>query len=755
MPRGTLWPALTALLVAVAFLLGFGVQPGSIALFAAYQVGFVALPGCLAFMALDAKATSLMRILAFGWTLGYVLSVLSFVATAAIGARELFLAYPILTVVAVTPSLSRRGAAAELRGKARAWEVPRGLTLGFTATFLLAMTCFALALFVGVPIPGTATSGYFPDYIWHIALSADALHQWPIMDPHAAGAPEPYHFFVHVQIAAVSQVTGLSISMVYLRLLPLALFALLLLQVATAARQMGTSRLTGVVAMGLAGLVADLQMNPGGADLAHFPFLGASFSLLYTSPSQLFGLIVLIPLLVIVFERVRFGADPLRAWLMVGLLAVGGSLAKVMMLPLILATLALYGAWRAYATRRPPLTSIAAFTLIAVVMGVVYIWQFRGHSSAFALDPFVSFSQMPAVAITKTYLSDVLGDLPAKGVILGAYGVLFGLLGLTAASLAGVAWLPFGRRFAIAERHVLLAAFLLTGLGALLLLGAPGSNNQFTFFFIALVPGSMLAAEGLVRGWRSRPRVEPGDRRLIGIIGGAWLAALAALIAAPSLLGLAIEPVADARSLLLWYGGLLVLVIGLAIAVRFRTGLGRWGAAAACTIALLLVGSLDVPFAWIGPRVVGSLPPQGGPQLTPGVYRGLSWVRDEVPFEDVVAVNTDSIVNFYTSAFSEHRVFIEGWLYSATSVDAGSEGVLNRTVNPFADRLEINGAAFQRADRGALERMYDDYGVRYLVIDRVNGYPVDEAALLRLYPVAFENADLLVLRMDGNAQVDP
>ena len=52
-------------------------------------------------------------------------------------------------------------------------------------------------------------------------------------------------------------------------------------------------------------------------------------------------------------------------------------------------------------------------------------------------------------------------------------------------------------------------------------------------------------------------------------------------------------------------------------------------------------------------------------------------------------------------------------------------------INPFVDRLRLNQAAFMRGDRQALQTMAQRYGVRYLVIDQVNGYRADLPALER------------------------
>ena len=70
-------------------------------------------------------------------------------------------------------------------------------------------------------------------------------------------------------------------------------------------------------------------------------------------------------------------------------------------------------------------------------------------------------------------------------------------------------------------------------------------------------------------------------------------------------------------------------------------------------------------------------------------------------------------------------MFLEGWAYSQRAFAEGYAEVGEGRINPFVDRLRLNQAAFMRGDRQALQTMAQRYGVRYLVIDQVNGYRAD------------------------------
>ena len=50
----------------------------------------------------------------------------------------------------------------------------------------------------------------------------------------------------------------------------------------------------------------------------------------------------------------------------------------------------------------------------------------------------------------------------------------------------------------------------------------------------------------------------------------------------------------------------------------------------------------------------------------------------------------------------------------------------------FATRVALNALAFNSANRDALEEMRGRYGVRYLLVDQVNGFPVNARALRRV-----------------------
>lgn len=578
-------------------------------------------------------------------------------------------------------------------------------------------------------------------------MAADAKNHWPTGDPNVAGESLPYHNFVNIHMAAAGQVTGIGLPVIFLRLFLLPLVVCLVLQMVVAGQTLVRSASAGLIGACLIFFVGDIQLDP--RVIPFPPFLGVSFNLLIASPSFLFGLVVFVPLIVEVGERISapgriFGAGK---WLLMTLFMIGASGAKVAILPIVVVALGLYGAWTYWTERRYPRAVWQAQAIAVVVIGIVYALQYRGHSSGVSIDltaGYDYFQRLPAVALVKDGLGEILPAFPGQSTTVALLALLLGLLGLFGAQLAGVVWVVCGRGRRLLPMHAWLAALLLAGLLALALLAAPGTINQLYFLFYGVAAGCLLSAAGLRLAWRSRPGVV--DRRRIAVLAFTWLALLAVLIASPLALDLFDGPHAEAYRYALWYCGLLLALMALYVAANRFTGAARWAGTALVCTALVGVGVLGTPFNRLVPAVTDpSQASDARAGLTPGLYQALAWVRDNTPSDSVIAVNTTGLFQFDQAAFSERRVFLGGWGYSQESGDVGYAEVVSGKVNPFADRLSLNAAAFTVADPTAIEQMQDAYGVRYLMVDKVNGPPADIEGLARFGSTVFENEDATVI----------
>lgn len=308
---GLAGPIALGLVVLVGLQIAYGTGVADALLYLVFLAGFVIVPGCAAYVALAPGTFRPLRTLAFGWALGYALLILAFMLSAAIGIRDALLIYPVLVIAAALPRLRR-----QLASDRTDPNEPRGsrsvdlFKWGLAGVAAVAMAYFGVAYFVQTPLPGDSAVNYFRDYVWHLSLAAEFKHHWPIDDPHAVGAPQVYHYFVHIQMAAASQVTGIDLPLIFFRLAPLPLIALVVLQMAETGRTMFRSAWVGVIAAVLLLLVGNLQTDPSSSPFNTFPFLGISFSLLFLSPSFLFSLVLFIPLVVLISERISSLEQP-------------------------------------------------------------------------------------------------------------------------------------------------------------------------------------------------------------------------------------------------------------------------------------------------------------------------------------------------------------------------------------------------------------------------------------------------------------
>jgi hypothetical protein len=132
------------------------------------------------------------------------------------------------------------------------------------------------------------------------------------------------------------------------------------------------------------------------------------------------------------------------------------------------------------------------------------------------------------------------------------------------------------------------------------------------------------------------------------------------------------------------------------------------------------------------------------------------WLRDHSSPDDVVATNAHCLYlteegycdsrSFWLSAYAERRVLVEGWLFAPRTVEMG-EKTGGGVYTPFWDQalLRLNDAAFARPSPDVLARLRDEYGVRWLVLDRT--WHEEPAALLDLAEKRFDDGVLAIYRL--------
>lgn len=748
-------PPLMVVGVMIGLPMAYGVSLADAVTYLGYGVGYAVVPGWLVYRALSHRPGSWLRQLAMGWSLGYALQLLAFMVTASAGARGAFVAYPLVVGIPAALAIRRKGALARPTER-----LSVDLRWMIAAVCVVATTYVAIAYFPANPLPGTQAVSYFPDYPWHIALAAEAKNHWPIQDPNVAGLSMPYHYFVHVHMASASQVTSLDLPVVFFRLYNLPLVVLTTLQLVVAGRSLARSAYAGLVAACLVLLVNQVNLHHAGP-FAHTAFQGVLPTFLHLSPSIPFGLIFLVPLLILIGEAISSPPGETRVgdWVVIVLLMLGACDAKVAILPMLVAALVLYGVVRVLTRRGLPSTVWISGGLASAIFVGLYLLQYRGHSSGAKLDPSAGvrlFNGMDAVSKVTPYVEGVLPTFTGSGTLVSTGGVAFGVIGLFTAQLVGLVWLLADQRLRVNKRQAWLLAFLGVGLVVPLVSESPGTGNVLYFLAYGTVAGCILSAEGLHLAWRRRPHLDRSTMNKGVVVALAGLGLLATAMLLPARLHSDTDPDEVARTYLSAYLGLICGLVVLVVLCSRWLRHGRWVAAGVVTSVVLVAGALDRPVELARSGVRTKEPVAAGRRWTPELYDAMAWIRDNTPGDAVVAVNNAEALEFGYAAFSERRTFLGGWGYSLAIRETGyaavKHGLATGTVGSagaelFAPRVRLNDRAFRSVDPQAISALGAEHDVRYLVVDETNGFPVDLDALRQVAQPVYAAPGVTVLEL--------
>jgi hypothetical protein len=740
---------LTAAAVATWLLSGVGL--GAMWRWVAYEALYVAAPGCALYVLLSRRPGGWLRVVAIGWPLGYAVELGAFALTGAVGARGAFVLLPLLSPLAGIALVARGDGRARVGALLRSGSAGREAVMVALAAAgaLVVLTC---TFFASSPLPERARSvSYSEDNIFDISLAAEARHHWPITTPWVAGEPLHYYKGVFMHTAAVNQVTGVSLGAVILRFLPSTLLMITALQLWALGGTMGRSRWIGPLAVLLLLVLQDVNLNPTKSLVLYVnPF--SQFSL---SPSFGFGVPLFLAGLLLLQVRFAQPAGPIAEQGppqgTLGLLALTGALvagltaAKAFGAFDLVGGLGLYWLWRVTRERN---RETLALTLCLAVAGVaaliVYVLMIAGGGAAsLGVHPLAFVKEgntlERATKLAKQVAGGSLYWLPLAG---GA-----GVLAVSSlAPLLGAGWALWKDR-GVCEATALPLSVFLIGVASYVLLGAPGGVEGvfFVYGYVALVA---VAAKGLVGLWGELP---PRVARALARACGGLLAlglAIAALTPSLSLSGAAQYA---------WYAVAYGTVVGGgALAVWKLQGRLRGTMPSvsvrivACCIPLVSALALVKPLTLAGsgawktlvgkPTSLRDTPTEYG--MTAGLYQGLEWVRAHTTPCDVLAVNNhydnarrEESVYFYYSAFTERRVYLESWRYTAY----GQSG-----AQPYPAKIALNDRAVARGEPAALRELARK-GVSYVLIDKSHvGGPKLPASASTL---VFANAALDVYRL--------
>ena len=767
---------------AVAVWLAGGVRLDEIARYVGYEVAFVFIPGWLVYAALVPQPNGRLNRIVFSWTLGYLVELLAFYVTAASGGRNAFYVYPV--VVGLPALLIARHRRQSLPEPAREPVRPRSIWIVAIACSLVLVYAGAIA-FTQNPLPRDAGPvTYQEDTVFVISLAADALHHWPMTEPTVVGNPLHYHLFTFMHLAAIAEVTGIDLSVVVMRLYEIPLLLLFALQLFLAGKRLGRSISAGLVAIGVVYFLGELDISTS-TELKQFLFRGFFFYWLLASHSFLFGLVFFLPAMILLSDLLGRGAGRERGryvqWFLFLVLVIGCTGAKSYSPIVVVGALVLFLLWGILRNRTVSRSALAALAIVGGVYAVANVLVFAWNSAGAHRKPFRGLTTMPGVEELNTYFGHVWGTSRVPEIL----AVPFGFVGLLGVTVVGIGLVLRYRGLDLSEAEAFFLSLFVAVMPTLLLFTSPGFGQLFLVFF-GVIPGMVLASQGYRLYWLSPDR--PPARAvlpvlvaaagsvlvldlllsssvrvgltlalfwtllatvvalLVGMVSRRWalpagvaVAALGVLLAGTPAVRLlrsaagmsALFPVNSAAGAVALGLGVAAVVVGAAWIMRHRsTAPAVVGAAVAAT---LLLAVLDTPLDWF-PKLIGDaaagrpLYNQEFAGLTPGLFTGLRWVRDNTKTSDVFVVNNHSIhpdgrdsKYFYYSAFAERRFVLESWDYTQATTNRGAFS-LPADESPFPHRLKLTNDVFRHADPIAMRALQRQYGAKYLVVDKIHGF---------------------------------
>lgn len=735
------WPAALATLAVVTLVLsGTGIPPTDVLAYLAYLATAVSLPGVVAWQLLLSglrrdgdEGPTWFEDLTLGTIFGFGVQLPFFLLGVVLGAPWLIWVPPVLAVVAVAAPFGRR-VVVRRRGRLdprAAWALAGVITVG--------MLALARHIFPRRPLSLPVRVSGNIDETFHQALVADVANRFPPEIPFLLGTRLDYHWFVHAQIAATKWVTGMD-TVVLLRQGMLTVTLVLgVLGLAAVALRLSGRPVAAVIAPAL--LVAGV-FHLHGPDYNMGKFLEPYvMAWRFASPSQSYGVMISMPALMLMLEVLRPGRRPSPAtWVTLTLALVLLAGAKATFLPIFLC--GAVGAWIVglAVTRR---VDRKLTGLVVLVLGVFVFTQlvlFGGQTGAMSFAPLRTPERF----------------MVSGGVEAGTVALVL----MTAATL--VSWLLYGvgvfglvrGRLVLDPRTVWLVGAAAAGIAVPFVLHRSG-GSQLWFSRSAAELVVLASAWGMAvllpRPLKAgRALLFAGSALAAGLLAALASVALARWSATPNQLSLTtlaatiLAPVA------------LAAVIGLVWLVVPKVR--RHGATTAAVLLSLLLGlGLGNVYLLVHAQLTEPLGPAkpGRPLFAKGSIEAARYIRDNSDVYDVVATNIHCAQpdkrrcdnrSFWVSGYTERRVVVQGWGYTAGLNMTAVPGVANKALPiPDTERLEINDAAFLQPSEETVERLVEEYGADWFFVNKKHPADLDGLAdLPTVLEKRFENDNYVV-----------
>ena len=762
------------------------------ALYCLAFVWSVLLPGVLVARGLRTPA-SLVEDLAVGTTVGFVLQLAGWALLTLAGVQHLLVAWPLLIVAPFA-------AVHALRSRLRPVRYPSRLhpasAWGLVAACMVPLVTMAQSM-AGSHLPNRANSWYQDDY-WHLALTAELMRSLPPDLPQVAGQPFFYHWFANAHVAAMAHTSMVELPVVFARLwMPFVVFTGIAM-IAVAGRALTRRAWPGVLAALMAGTQAAIWP-------AWFQLFGTSvFNV--NRPSQQFSISLMMLALLPLFDLCRRGRRGARNWGLLAIALIGCSGAKSSVLPVIICGLLLAAAVSLLVQRsRLPGLLIALAMSAAVMLATLPLTS--GGSAGVKVQLLSSIRGTRPWALMMGGSPPVSLELVPPGLERAGAPLLLLLLLISYAVAYG--WLIAGLA-TLSRRNMagwLLLGIGIAGWSAMMLINQDGFSQVY-FMSSAIIGWYLLTAAGVHQAW-DRARQVAGVRHsaaavLLGLLAGWYLVTLARRLAGPvpdpsrinASIAIGLAPVVVAmvvavlvargrplawlgfvagllgaslphRAEALWSGLLpggsltlhaLVALIGLgALVVLTRQASDRRaGGLAAAGLAALIV--VSAPSMVMAARDSHARPAslELTRTVTAAETTAARWVQANSSRDDIVATNVHCLAkvthpfcdarSFWVGAFTERRVLLEGWAYTAEAHRAHGVDGRRYANQPFRDPelFRLNEAAFTNPTPEVLAEMHA-LGVRWLFADTAAA-PVS-ADLAALAEEVFSEETVTVYRL--------
>lgn len=752
-----------------------------------YSLGWVwtiIIPGWVMYRIVAGKPRDVLTDVGMGAAFGLVASTFVWLLLVAIGGQSLFIAWPVIPLLASIPVRRR---------VYRFGAYERGIHPLSIAAFCLAVvvsiTDLASSALARSVLP-PSHNGWHGDAYWHMGLVWELGRAMPPQDPQVAGDPLWYHWFSNAHVAAQSHVAGVDPTVGFLGLWQPFIYVLVLALMLVAGRE-----LTGRI---WPGAIAALLMAAGtGLGFSWFGLFGMDAFNVH-SPSQQYSLVPMLLCLIGVIQVLRTRQRTLPTVVfVVGALGCMGS--KGSALPVVVCGLglALLVAWLMDRRRVRPLavlltTSVLAFGISMVLTSSANAGtRLQLFSSIRRTAPWSAAFDTPLIS-----LEPVIPGLDREGgplllmLILGSYAIMYG------ATWLGV---PLLRR-SVAPWFLLGVG--IAGFSAMNLVNQDGLSQ--VYFMSGAVPAILLLAAAGVHAAMERARAEIGSQRALLWAGAflglggllvAWTQGLFDTVPEPDrvnasvggsvavyttgiVLLLALAWFINRRLVWLAAAGLLLggqipgwntpviedaplVTPALVVAVGCALGLyaARRHARLVHDAAILCALVLAVHMAYVNVTTGTDLTRETRRDAltrslvsTPETEAGL-WVQQHLPTDTLLATNVhcdwaperaDCVSKgFWVSALTGRRVLLGGWAYTPAAHQAHGRDGLLYSQQPFDDQelYELNQRAFTDPNESVLEELRER-GVDHLFV--ATRYTEVSPELDQLATEVFRNDDVVI-----------